>query len=219
LLHAYKALIPLPSNKKVSCFMHPILIRSATAALVAAAAFVGSQCRAAEAVVPTGTWLTEDGRARVRTERCGSDPTRLCGFVVWGSKPLDEDGRPKIDRYNPDPAKQSRSQLGHQMLLGLKPNRDGRFEGKIYNADNGKSYDVTAWSEQPSILTVKGCMLVFCASQAWKRVTDVAPGELQGATGAAGGPRLDPEWRTKAAPGSTPSNKASPTEHPPARVK
>ncbi|BAU93624.1 hypothetical protein MPPM_5019 [Methylorubrum populi] len=196
-----------------------ILIRAATAALVATAALMGSQCRAAEAVVPTGTWLTEDGRARVRTERCGSDPTRLCGFVVWGSQPLGEDGRPKIDRYNPDPAKQARPQLGHQMLLGLRPNSEGRFEGKIYNADNGKSYDVTVWSEQPSSLTVKGCMLVFCASQAWKRVTDVASGELQAATGAAGGPRFDPEWGTKAGPGSTPSKKASPAEPPPSRAK
>lgn len=199
--------------------MHLILVRPATAALIATAAFIGSSCRAAETAVPIGTWLTEDGRARVRTERCGSDPARLCGFVVWGSKPLDEEGRPKIDRYNPDPAKQARAQLGHQMLLGLKPNAEGRFEGKIYNADNGKSYDVTVWSEQPSTLTVKGCMLVFCASQAWKKVTDVATGELQGATGAAGGPRFDPEWGAKVAPGNSPSKKASPAEPLPSRAK
>jgi uncharacterized protein (DUF2147 family) len=199
--------------------MSSILIRSITATLIAGAAFTGSHCRAAEPSVPTGTWLTEDGRARVRTERCGSDPSRLCGFVVWGSKPLDEDGKPKTDRYNPDPAKQARLQLGHQLLLGLKPNSEGRFEGRIYNADSGKFYDVTVWSDQPSVLTVKGCMLVFCASQAWKRVTDVASGELQGATGAAGGPRFDPEWAAKAAPGATQAKKAAPAEHTPSRPK
>lgn len=199
--------------------MHLIPIRLATAALVATAAIIASECRAGEAIVPTGTWLTEDGRARVRTEQCGSDPTRLCGFVVWGSKPLDEDGKPKIDKHNPDPSKQTRAQLGHQMLLGLKPSSDGRFEGKIYNADNGKSYDVTVWSEQPSALIVKGCMLVFCASQSWRRVTDVAPGELQGATGGTSGPRFDPEWAAKAAPGGTSSKKQSPTPGSPARAR
>ena len=83
------------------------------------------------------------------------------------------------------------------MLLGLKPNAEGRYEGKIYNADNGKSYDVTVWSDQPSALTVKGCMLVFCASQSWKRVADVVPGQLQGPTDGPGGPRSDPEWTSK----------------------
>lgn len=174
--------------------MASIPVRLTTAALVAAAALASSQCRAAQSVVPTGTWLTEDGRARVRTQGCNSDATRLCGFIVWGSQPLDENGKPKIDLYNPDPAKQGRPQLGHQMLLGLKPNSDGRFEGKIYNAENGKTYDVTVWSDRPSTLTVKGCMLVFCASQTWKRVTDIVSGELRGATDAANGPRSDPEW-------------------------
>jgi uncharacterized protein (DUF2147 family) len=174
------------------------LYRVATVALVTAVAiFACSWPNAAQAGEPFGTWLTEDGRARVRTERCGSDASRLCGFVVWGSEPLDKDGKPKIDRQNPNPAWQARPQLGHQMLLGLKPNAEGRFEGKVYNSDNGKSYDVTVWSDQPSVLTVKGCMLVFCASQAWKHVADVVPGQVQGPTDGPGGPRSDPEWASK----------------------
>lgn len=175
------------------------IYRLATIALVVAVATVTcGRTNAARAAEPFGTWLTEDGRARVRTERCGSDATHLCGFVVWGSEPLDKDGKPKVDRYNPNPAFQARPQLGHQMLLGLKPNAEGHFEGKIYNADNGKSYDVTVWSDRPAVLTVKGCMLVFCASQSWKRVADVVSGQLQGPTDGPGGPRSDPEWASKA---------------------
>lgn len=167
-----------------------ILIRAAALSLALSAG-------AAHAAEPFGTWLTEDGRARVRTERCGSDPSRLCGFIVWGSKPLDETGKPKIDKSNPDPSKQARPQLGHQMLIGLQRNEEGRYEGKVYNADGGKFYDVTVWSDQAAVLTVKGCMLVFCASQSWKRVADVVPGQLQGPTDGAGGPRSDPEWAAK----------------------
>ena len=118
--------------------------RATTVALITAGAVFGcGHSHAARAAEPFGTWLTEDGRARIRTERCASDNTRLCGYAVWGSKPLDENGKPKTDRFNPDPNKQARLQHGHQMLLGLKPNGDGHYEGKVYNADNGKSYDVT----------------------------------------------------------------------------
>lgn len=177
----------------------PIYRLATVAAVAAVATLTGGRPNAAHAAEPFGTWLTEDGRARVRTERCGSDATRLCGFVVWGSEPLDKDGKPKVDRYNPNPARQGRPQLGHQMLPGLKPNAEGHFEGKIYNADNGKSYDVTIWSDQSAALTVKGCMLVFCATQSWKRVVDVIPGQLQGPTDAPDGPRSDLEWASKGA--------------------
>jgi uncharacterized protein (DUF2147 family) len=174
----------------------------ATAATLALAGTIFA-VGAAHAAEPFGTWLTEDGRARVRTDHCGADGAHLCGYIVWGSKPLDETGKPKIDKYNPDPKKQARPQLGHQMMLGLKLNGEGRYEGKIYNADDGRSYDVTVWSEQPGTLTVKGCMLVFCASQSWKRVADLAPGQLQGPTDGPGGPRSDPEWVVKPAGATT----------------
>jgi uncharacterized protein (DUF2147 family) len=160
--------------------------------------------RAAAPNDASGIWLTEDGRARVRTERCGPQNTNLCGYVVWGSKPLDDQGQPRVDGANPDPHKRTRLQLGHQLILGLKPNAEGHYEGKIYNADNGKSYDVQVWSDDPAALQVKGCMLaIFCGSQTWKRVTDVAPGQLTGPTNGPNGPRADAEWapRVAKAPG------------------
>lgn len=68
--------------------MTPVSIRFVTAALVAVAAAIGARCDTVWAAEPFGTWQTEDGRARVRTEHCGSDASRLCGFVVWGKEPL-----------------------------------------------------------------------------------------------------------------------------------
>lgn len=170
------------------------------AAVLAAALALAGPARAAAPNDASGTWLTEDGRARVRTERCGPQGTNLCGYVVWGSKPLDDQGQPRVDGANPDPQKRTRLQLGHQLILGLKPNQEGRYEGKIYNADNGKSYDVQIWSDDPAALTVKGCLLaVFCGSQTWKRVSDVVPGQLVGPTNAPNGPRSDAEWAPKKA--------------------
>lgn len=176
--------------------------RLLTASLLGALGLAGL----AQAAAPNdaaGTWLTEDGRARVRTERCGPQSTNLCGYVVWGSKPLDDRGQPRVDGANPDPQKRTRLQLGHQLILGLKPNAEGHYEGKIYNADNGKSYDVQIWVDDPAALHVKGCMLaIFCGSQTWKRVTDVAPGQLTGPTNGANGPRADAEWAPRVAKAS-----------------
>ena len=160
--------------------------------LLATAFLAGLSTVHAKAADPTGTWLTEDRRARVRTERCGPGNANLCGYIVWGSKPLDEKGQPRRDQENPDPQKRTRLLLGHQMILGLKPGEDGQYSGQIYNGDNGKSYAVTIWSEEPSTLMVKGCLLaVLCGTQTWTRVTDVVPGQLKGATNKEGGPRSD----------------------------
>lgn len=53
---------------------------------------------------PLGTWLTEDGRARVRVERCGAMADRVCGYIVWMKETADAKGQPFRDRLNPDPA-------------------------------------------------------------------------------------------------------------------
>ncbi|GEP10284.1 DUF2147 domain-containing protein [Methylobacterium gnaphalii] len=175
---------------------------------------------------PSGVWLTEDGKARIRVEKCGPQNTNICGYAVWLKVPLNDEGKPRVDFRNPDPKKQTRPSLGHQMIMGLKPNADGRYEGKIYNAENGKFYDVTIWSEAQGELNVKGCMLGFlCGSQTWEQKADVAPGQLTGPTNGVNGPRADAEWAPKgntnvANAAGTPSTTGTATKAPkPAAAK
>jgi len=181
--------------------------RSTVAALAGLAlATLPGLAQAASPNDPTGTYLTEDGRARIRVEKCGPQNTNLCGYVVWLKVPLNDKGQPRIDFKNPDTKKQTRPSLGHQLVMGLKPNAEARYAGKIYNADEGKFYDVTMWSEQPTELNVRGCMLGFlCGSQTWNKVTDVAPGQLTAATNQPGGPRSDAEWMPKPAAAAKPA--------------
>lgn len=154
----------------------------------------GLSAAAAEAAPrdPSGLWLVEDRRARVRVETCGAGQDRVCAYIVW----LRPGGSaPRTDAKNPDPKKNRRPILGHQIMLGLKPNGDDQYEGLIYNAEDGRSYDVTVWLERPGDLKVKGCLVGFlCSTQSWTAVSDVAPGQLTAATGAPGGPTPDPEW-------------------------
>ncbi|NEU12869.1 DUF2147 domain-containing protein [Methylobacterium sp. BTF04] len=177
--------------------MTMVVPRLVTAALVALTVHVAVESTSARAADPTGTWLTEDGRARVRTERCGPQDKHLCGYIVW-AKPSPDREKPRTDAENPDARKRDRLVLGHQMILGLKADKDNHYGGKIYNADDGKQYDVTIWSEKSSELSVEGCMLaVLCGSQTWHRVADVLPGQLLGLTDETNGPHADREWASK----------------------
>lgn len=168
--------------------MTMIIPRLATTALIAVAAIGTMRVGSAAPIHPTGTWITEDGRARVRTERCGPRDRHLCGYIVWIREAA-------TDSKNPDRRKRGRPVLGHQMILGLEPGRDGRHVGKIYNADDGQPYDVTVWSKNTDELSVEGCMFaVLCGTQTWKRATDILPGQLAASTDQPNGPRADPEW-------------------------
>lgn len=143
--------------------------------VVLAALALGSPAIAEGALDPAGTWLTEDGRAKIKTEHCGEGSQKLCAYVVWMKNPLDENGQPRVDINNPDPAKRNRPSLGLELMSGLKPDDPTHYTGEIYNAENGKMYNVTLSIDSPAELKVHGCLLHFlCGSQSWERVADIA---------------------------------------------
>lgn len=146
---------------------------------------------------PTGTWQIHDDTARVRIEWCGPQGRQICGYPVWLKTGLDEAGRPRLDVRNPDPAKRGRPVLGHQNILGMSLSAEGKYAGKIYNVENGRTYEITAAlaPAHPERLVIHACvMLVLCEDLVWKRVADVLPGQLTGPTDGPDGPRADPEW-------------------------
>ena len=186
-----------------------------TALLAGASLALAGSAFAAPGRDPSGTWLTEDERARIRVEKCGPSQDQVCAYVVWMKAPEGEDPAAKRDVKNPDPRKRNRSVLGHQLMMGLNPNDDGQFAGKIYNNEDGKSYDVTVWSEKAGTLNVKGCLIAFlCSTQIWTRTNAVLPGQLAAATGLPGGPVPEPEFASRAV--ATPASAtATPRREPP----
>ncbi len=115
-----------------------------------------------------GVWADENGDSNIRIAPCGN---ALCGNVVWLKAPNDETGRPKTDLQNPDETLRSRTLLGLKIIAGLKfDENNASLKGKVYNADNGKVYDLYL---KPSGKTmhVEGCLLhVLCDTQTWTRV-------------------------------------------------
>ena len=138
----------------------------------------------ASAAEPLGEWLVENGSAHIRIDNCGG---ALWGIVTWEKSP----GR---DNENPDPALRGRPTLGMPILLDMKPNGD-RWEGEIYNPENGKLYQSNIRLSAPNTLRVEGCVLGFlCGGQSWTRVADTATsGSARGAQkGAAKGGNASP---------------------------
>jgi uncharacterized protein (DUF2147 family) len=134
----------------------------------------------AAAPEPTGEWLVADGTAHIRIVDCGE---ALWGVVSWQKKPM-------LDRHNPDPALRSRPTLGIPVLRNMKKSAPGRWEGEIYNARDGNTYDASIELKNPDTLHVEGCTFtILCGSQDWTRLTPAQPTQAQqnGETGTATG--------------------------------
>jgi uncharacterized protein (DUF2147 family) len=141
-------------------------LRAALAGAAVAASIAGSVL----ANEPTGTWVNENGRVTVRLNSCGG---ALCGTIVAMKEPTDrETGRPKTDRHNPDASKRDRPMIGLPVVFGMKPSGEGKWSGRIYNADDGKTYAGHITTTGPRSLKVEGCALggLICRAQNWTRV-------------------------------------------------
>lgn len=122
----------------------------------------------AHAADATGTWLTESKKAHVQLAPCGN---KLCGKIVWLKEPTDQNGKPKVDKENPDAAKHETPSLGSVMIDGMAPDGPNSWNGgTIYNAEDGNTYASKMELTDPVTLKVSGCVLFFCKKQTWTRV-------------------------------------------------
>lgn len=115
-----------------------------------------------------GTWISQDGGTKVRLTDCSG---KLCGIVVWLNEPIDpETGMPKTDKLNPDPCKRTRPLINLTVANGLVPSGPNEWSGRIYNADDGRTYQATFKVQSESTARVQGCVMkVLCKGHTWTR--------------------------------------------------
>jgi uncharacterized protein (DUF2147 family) len=110
---------------------------------------------------PTGEWLVAKQLARIKIADCD---VRLWGVVAWEAQPGG------IDKKNPDPNLRSRPTLGMPILLGMTPSKGNRWDGQIYNSEDGHTYSANITLVDPNTLRVQGCFLGFlCGGENWTR--------------------------------------------------
>ena len=113
----------------------------------------------------SGVWKLNSGKVTVRIAPCGPS---LCGAIVGLAKPLDKKGRPKVDKRNPNESLRSRPLMGLTVLANMKPAGENRWQGTIYNADDGRTYS-SYMNLSGNSMKVKGCVGPFCKSMLFVR--------------------------------------------------
>jgi uncharacterized protein (DUF2147 family) len=145
----------------------PVRFRTATVATCAAALVAATAAAAQDG--PTGAWMVKDRTAIVRIVDCGG---QYWGVVAW-------EKTPGLDKNNPNPALRSRPTLGMPVLLDMRPDGRGRWSGRIYNAEDGQTYDSHVELTGADTLRVEGCALGFlCGGETWSRTAN-APAVAQ----------------------------------------
>ena len=59
--------------------------------------------------------------------------------------------------------------IGLQLFIGMKSQGPRKWSGRIYNADDGKSYVSNVTLADPIKLKVEGCVGALCGGEMWSR--------------------------------------------------
>lgn len=83
-------------------------------------------------------WYNQEKTAKIQVYKAKDG--RFYGKMVWLKEPL-ENGKPKVDKENPDEKKRNTPLIGLILLRGLEKDGDHEYDnGKIYDPKNGKTY-------------------------------------------------------------------------------
>jgi len=135
---------------------------SAATFLLTALSGLPADFAAAAEPQPLGEWRVANGLANIRIDDCDG---ALWGIISWEKEPGGTDSN------NPNPAERNRPTLGLHILLNMKPAKAGLWQGEVYNAENGKTYDSKISLTAPDVLRIEGCILGFlCGGENWTRV-------------------------------------------------
>ena len=123
----------------------------------------------AHAADPSGTWWTADRKGKVKIANCGG---AICGTLSWLAEPNDpETNKPKTDKNNKDASKQGRPLIGVPIVLSMKPAGGDKWEGQVYNAEDGNIYSGSFSMSGANTAQLKGCVMggLICKGQSWTR--------------------------------------------------
>jgi uncharacterized protein (DUF2147 family) len=122
-----------------------------------------------------GTWWNDKKTSKIEIKEVNGTFT---GTVIFITPEKYVNGEPEKDTNNPDPKLRSQSRLGLQILKGLKyvAKENNWQSGRIYDPDNGKTYDCYAWFDKdPNTLYLKGYVVGIKwlgRSTIWTRVQE-----------------------------------------------
>ncbi len=100
-----------------------------------------------------GKWMSDGGKAKFEIFKSGD---KYYGKIVWLKNPLDENGNPKTDKNNPDPARQNQKVLGLLLLKSFSFDGKEWTNGTIYDPEKGKEYSCKISMNTNGSLNIRG---------------------------------------------------------------
>jgi len=106
-----------------------------------------------------GIWLTEEGNSQIEITKTPNG--QFAGRIVWMEEPLDEQGKPKVDKENPNAALRNRPLQNLTILQGFTYNANRRewSGGTIYDPKEGKTYDAVMRLDGNNTLVLRGFVM------------------------------------------------------------
>ena len=98
-------------------------------------------------------WYNEEKTAKIQIYKATDG--KFYGKIVWLKVP-DADGKPKVDKNNPDDKKKNDPLMGLILLKAFKKDGEkGYNDGTIYDPKNGKTYSCKI-TNKGDVLDVRG---------------------------------------------------------------
>mgnify|MGYP000674427990 CR=1 FL=1 len=118
-----------------------------------------------------GKWKTENGKSHVEIYKKGGE---YYGKIVWLKEPLNEEGKPKVDKNNPEEDMRSRPLKGLELLREFEYDADDEMweDGEIYDPESGDTYSCEMSLEGDNKLKVRGYLGISLLGRTtvWTRV-------------------------------------------------
>ncbi len=152
-----------------------LILVSAVSACISLPAQSGENSGSAGIV---GTWRSDRG-GEILIEPCAGT---YCGYITRVAVPkhiyrqnkqqIEEVGEQNLpDVLNKDPALRNRPLKGLQILT-IEEAAPPKYSGKLYNAEDGNTYNGVLTVRSASQIELSGCVLfnVICRGEIWERV-------------------------------------------------
>lgn len=114
-----------------------------------------------------GIWTNEQKTIRIEFYKATAG---YAAKIVWLAEPNDDNGKPKLDTENPNPAFHKNSIVGTTIIYNLK--FDGKHSyksGKIYAPRRGMTADCSIRVVSPSKIEITGKKGLINETKTWTR--------------------------------------------------
>jgi len=101
-----------------------------------------------------GCWLTSKGECKVEIYKKNN---LYYGKIIWLKEPNDDKGLPVKDKENPDSKLKERNVIGITFMFDFQYDGEDKWtNGRIYNVDNGKTYQALVKMESNDVIYLRG---------------------------------------------------------------